>query len=286
MSTRPNSVTHPRGRLPARVYWLRRSILIGTALVLVFGFAHLLGGVGGGGSPSQQADLAASGAKKHTTAPSSTSPSTGPSIGASAGVSAHRTASPSATPSSALAQPDGPCAAQDLSVTPVVTTAYAVHHVAITLELSGARPACTFTVSPKTLAVKIVSGQDRVWSSQDCPASIAKGSVVVRSGAETAVRVTWNGRRSNGTCSRANAWARPGYYHVLGAVIGSTPADTQFKLTIAPRAVVTKTAKPKPHSTPTPSHTASPSHTATKKPSSGASGTGTKCGGDNAAGSC
>ena len=40
------SVRHPRGRLPRRVYWMRRSVVLGVALVLVFGIGKLLGGTG------------------------------------------------------------------------------------------------------------------------------------------------------------------------------------------------------------------------------------------------
>ena len=43
---RMGSVTHPRGRLPRRVYWVRRSIVLVVALLLVFGVGKLLGGTG------------------------------------------------------------------------------------------------------------------------------------------------------------------------------------------------------------------------------------------------
>ena len=40
------SVRHPRGRLPQRVYWVRRGVVLGVALLLVFGIARLIGGTG------------------------------------------------------------------------------------------------------------------------------------------------------------------------------------------------------------------------------------------------
>ena len=43
---RMGSVRHPRGRLPRRVYWVRRSVVLGVALLLVFGIGRLLGGTG------------------------------------------------------------------------------------------------------------------------------------------------------------------------------------------------------------------------------------------------
>lgn len=272
MSTRRSSVTHPRGRLPARVYWIRRSLVVATAVVLVIGFAQLLGSVGGGSSPSA-ATLSAKQSPAHS--PSAVTPPA-PSTPASS----------SSAP--VLAAPSGPCDLSALSVTPVVSVAHAANPITIALKVTGSAAACTFQASPKTLAVKIVSGQDRVWSSQDCPSSVARRTVVVRSGAEATVPVVWSGRRSDGTCSNTNKWALPGYYHVLAAVMGSTPADTQFQLTVAPRAVITRTAKPKPQhkSTASAAPSAKPSKTASKAPAKGSGGTGSVCGGDNAAGTC
>ena len=273
MSPRPNSLTHPRGRLPARVYWVRRSLVAATALAMVFGIAHLLGGGGSGGGNDAarlSADQQSTGASVSSLLPDNVHPSR---------LAPH---TPKSSPTVTLAQPDGPCSADEISVTPVVSQAYALHPVTIKLELSGSSPACTFTVSPKTVAVKITSGKDRIWSSQDCPRSIEKQTVVVRSGADTAVPVTWRGRRSNGSCSTSNPWALPGYYHVLGAAIGSTPADTQFEMTVAPRAVITKTAHPKPKKKSDKTKSTAPS----KSPSASVDGKGSKCGGDNVASSC
>jgi hypothetical protein len=138
--------------------------------------------------------------------------------------------------------------------------------VDLVLGLTGVKPACTFTASSDTLVAKVTSGKDRIWSSQDCPASIKKASVVVRSAEPATVTVSWSGRRSDQQCSRSTAWALPGYYHLTAAVIGSEPNDTQFQLASPPRPVITRTAKPHP----------------VKKKKGG----GTVCGGDNAATSC
>ena len=254
---------------------MRRGLVTLAALVLVFGFAKVFGSIGGGSS-DKGAQLAAN---ESTKAPASASTAADASTGT--------TPSPTVATSSAaptLPAPSGTCDPEDLSVTPVVEVAHAVNPVTIALKITGSSPACNFTVRPKSVAVKIVSGSDRIWSSQDCPRSVPRKTVVVRSGAETTVPVTWSGRRSNGTCATTNKWALPGYYHVLAAVIGSTPADTQFQLTVAPRAVITKTAKPKPGKKST--APATPSKSPSSTPSKGADGKGSSCGGDNAAGTC
>jgi hypothetical protein len=116
---------------------------------------------------------------------------------------------------------------------------------------------------------------------------VPKEDVVVRSAKPAVVPVTWNGRRiTDGTCGATNAWARPGYYHALAAVIGSEPTDAQFALSLPPRPVVTKTAHPKP-TKPSAGKQTSKGQTSKGQTSKGGStGTGSACGGDNAAGTC
>ena len=248
-----------RGRLPARVYWFRRTMVLLTAVALVFAVGRLLGGSGssaGGGA----ADSAAVPAAKHSTTPTPTVVGPQPFQPTPTGKAA---ADPTGD-AVALAEPDGPCGADEITVTPSVPAAVAAGRVDLVLELSGIKPACTFAVSSRTLAAKVVSGKDRIWSTQDCPNAIKATSVVVRSAAPTQVVIPWSGRRSDQDCTKATPWALPGYYHLVAAVIGSDPGDAQFHLQLAPRPVITKTAHPK-----------------TKKGSKG-----TVCGGDNAATSC
>ena len=155
-------------------------------------------------------------------------------------------AQPSATGTPVvLAAPSGPCAVDEITVTPTVPTARAGGKVDLVLELTGIRPACTFSVTSKTIVAKVTSGHDRIWSTQDCPRAVRATTVVVRSAAPTKVVVPWSGRRSDDHCSRSTPWALPGYYHVTAAAIGSEPASTQFRLRVPPRPVVTKTAHPK-----------------------------------------
>lgn len=255
------TVVHPRGRLPARVYWFRRSLVLLTALALVFAIGRLLNGSG----PGPAADRATVTASSPTPTPTPTRGVAGPVPLRPAATG--RTVGPSSAPA-VLAAPSGPCALDEITVTPTVPTAAAGKPVDLVLELTGIKPACTFSVSSRTVVAKVTSGKDRIWSTQDCPRSIRPAGVVVRSAQPTKVVVSWSGRRSDDQCSRSTAWALPGYYHVTAAVIGSEPNDAQFRLGVPPRPVVTKTVKPEV--------------TKTRKKQ----GSGTVCGGDNAAGSC
>lgn len=231
------AATRPRRRLPARVYWFRRAMVLLTALALVFAIGRLLNGPGSS-SPDDRATVTAA------------SPSATPTLGLAGPMPIRPTSTGKARPSATgtpvvLAAPTGPCAIDEITVTPTVPNATAGGRVSLTLELTGIKPACTFSVSSRTLVAKVTSGKDRIWSTQDCPSAVRSTSVVVRSAVPAVVVVPWSGRRSDDECSRSTPWALPGYYHLTAAVIGSEPGDAQFRLGLPPRPVVTKTAHPK-----------------------------------------
>lgn len=235
------TLAHPRGRLPARVYWFRRTLVLATALALVFAVGRLL--TGSGTDPAGDEGTVTGTVAAAT--PSATAPGPmGPLPAQAGGTGPTAAATPTGAPV-VLAEPTGPCAADEITVEPTVPDPVAGRSVDLVLQLTGIRPACRFTVSSRTIVAKVTSGKDRIWSTQDCRAAIRATSVVVRSAAPTKVVVHWSGRRSDDECSRSTSWALPGYYHVAAAVIGSEPGEVQFELKSPPRPVVTKTAKPK-----------------------------------------
>lgn len=239
-------------RLPARVYWFRRAMVLGTVFAVVFGVAHLLGGGDGtSGSATPAAAQVGSSTPTANGGPVGPRPVSGPTATA--------TGTP---PSVALVQPDGPCALDEISVTPVMGSTAAGAPVSLVLQLSGTRPACTFQVSPQTLVAKVVRGDDRVWTSQQCPGSVPKQTVVVRSAQPTTVQLTWSGRRSDDGCGTTTSWAPPAAYRLVAAVVGSEPGETVFRLTTPPQPVVTRTVTPKPKKvrTTTPTATANTGH--------------------------
>lgn len=145
-----------------------------------------------------------------------------------------------------LPEPKGVCLDPDVRITPSIEGAAAGGGVRIDLELtSSLSEACTWTVSPKTVVVKLTSGSDRIWTSQECPRAVPTEEVVVRRDTPAVVSMTWNGRRSDAECSGNTKWALPGYYHVLTAAYGGQPTDVQFRLRRPQAPVITKTVKPK-----------------------------------------
>lgn len=149
-----------------------------------------------------------------------------------------------------LPEPTGPCEPSDVVVTPaIVGAAYAGSPVAIRLEVTTLdTPACTYRVSPRTVAVKLVSGTDRIWSSQDCPGAVPEVDVIARQKVPGVAEMQWRGQRSDSGCTRTTPWALAGWYYVQAAAFGSEPTAVQFEL--RPAVAPTITPEPEPKSEP------------------------------------
>ncbi len=234
-------------------------MVLALALLLVFGIGKLVGGLGS--DPAERAATTSTETTPQSTAaaplPSSAAnPPFGP-VAPSRKMLRNQATTPLATPS-------GPCKVSDVSVVPTVPQATGGGDIPILLQLVGTEPACNFEVSAKTLAVKVTKGESTFWTSWQCPGTIPKTQVVVRSGVPAAVPVTWNGRASDDECSKRTRWAVAGTYHVYAAAMGSTPHDLEFAIIDPPQRVRTKTVKPKPQqhsSSSSPSQSPSPSTT-------------------------
>lgn len=235
-----SSVARPRGPLPARVYWVRRAVVLGVAFLLIFGLARLLGSGGdeGGGSDAtaQQAagqvdDQSTDHQETQGTEPTETKKKRSP-----------KTKKPKKAP---LPQPTGACDPADITVAPRLDTVAWSDKIKVPLRLSGREPACTFEVSSDSLVIKITSGSDLIWTSQQC-GRLPADDVVVRSETATKVVFVWNGRRSDDECDRTAAFAKPGWYHVEVATFGGEPTSDKFELTPPEPKNVYKTEKPKP----------------------------------------
>ncbi len=231
-----------RGPLPAGVYWRRRLVLLSVGLVLVVALARLLGGNSDGASTD------AGVAEQAAAVPSSTAPSDSPSASPTKKPRKGKGNRPTATPTPEpppLAVPDGPCDEADIAITPSAVDAVAGRDVVILLSLTTiVDPACTWRVSSGNLSVKLTSGDDDIWSSQQCPSVVPVKDVIVRSAEPTTVALVWDARRSDEDCSRLTDWALPGDYHVIAAALGGEPTDVQFTLEAPVADVITETATP------------------------------------------
>jgi hypothetical protein len=226
-----------RGRLPARVYWVRRVMVLGIALLLVVGIARLLSGSSDGSSGPDQAAPAAD----------TSSGVAGPSVsGTGRGRHHHRSRStPSASP---VAMPSGPCADDDVAITPSVPHPVAGSDIDLVLDISTiTSPACDWALSGRTLALKITSGPDLIWTTVQCAKVIPTENLVLRNSAPTRVRLTWNARRSEPGCPKVTDWAKLGTYHLHVAALSGQPQEVTFTLVAPSPPQVTRTVHPKKH---------------------------------------
>lgn len=226
----------PRGPLPAGVYWRRRALVLLVVVILVLFLVKLIGG--GSDAESDNDDAATQVAA--TRDPEVTTSAAPATTGA-----AEATGSKPRKTKTPLAQPDGPCDPAEVRIGLATERVANDGRVELVLALTGSEAACTFTVSPDTVALKIVSGADNIWYGQHCPDTIPTADVVVRSAVGAKVRMTWDGRRSDPDCSRDTDWALPGSYHLIAAAFGGDPVDTQFELTRPGPVTVTVTPTPK-----------------------------------------
>jgi hypothetical protein len=214
--------------------------VLGVAVLLVVGVARLLGGSSDASSGPDRAATVAD------TAAATLTPSTnGP---ANTGKHHRHKSATAADPATQVAMPSGPCAPDDIAMTPSVPKPIAGSDVTIVLDISTiTTPACTWTLSSRTLAMKITSGNDLIWTTVECSRTIPAQDLVLRLGEPVRVRLTWDARRSEPGCPGATKWALPGTYHVHVAALAGQPADVAFLLSAPSPADVTRTAHPKQH---------------------------------------
>jgi hypothetical protein len=231
-----------RGPLPARVYWVRRMMMLGIATLLMVGIAKMLGGSSDGSSGPDAARNVAETAPQSQASVSSAPQTFGPG---SSGKHDHKKID---APVTRVAMPSGPCEASDIAITPSVPKPIAGDDITLVLDVSSLNtPACTWSLSGKTMALKITSGNDLIWTSGECPHALPSQDLVVRQSEPTRVKLTWDARRSEPGCPVRTEWALPGTYHLHVAALAGQPQDVTFLLTAPAPAEVTKTAHPRQH---------------------------------------
>jgi hypothetical protein len=224
--------------------------VLGTAALMVFAVGRLLVGSSDGADsgPSDPRAVQVAATLGPSATPSVTS--TGPEIRMPKSTKKPRKSRPPHPTPTPLAQPSGPCSPEDVVITPEVRNPVGGGDIVVALTLRTLlSPACTFDVSARSVTMSITSGADDIWSSRQCPRVVPTTDVVARRDVATYVFVTWNGRRSDDTCSPRTEWARPGWYHVRVAAFGGEPADEQFELSAPQPATITTTVIPDPEPT-------------------------------------
>jgi hypothetical protein len=192
----------PVGPEPAQTYWLRRAVLAAAALLVLVLLLQLL--------PGGDDDRLAQSPADATAGPS---PEPLPTPGTSA------SADPSATPDPSASA--APCDEATLTVEAgAEDDSYPVGEeprLELVVTNTGATP-CSRDLGQAAVELQVVSGEDRIWSSDDCaPGGEADVTVLQPGQAETST-VTWPGTRSEPGCQGDDEPAAAGTYRVVGRV--------------------------------------------------------------------
>ena len=166
-----------RGSLPPGVYWRRRLAVLTVALVVFLGVGKVLdhGSDGSSGDKAEQAGAST------LTSPTATVPASDPTKKGGKGKGnggkgnggkgngkggkgdGTPTATPTPTPTPVLPDPSGPCADEDVYLTPSIAAPVGGADITVMLNLqTRVTEACTWQVSPDTVTMNIVSGRDRI----------------------------------------------------------------------------------------------------------------------------
>jgi hypothetical protein len=173
-----------------------------------------------------------------TAATTAATPSASPTPSAGARVSAGATPaseSPSAEPSATTATTPKPtptptpepvtCAANTLRPTLTGKQQLRVkERSTMTLSLiNGSGQTCTATVNRDNFELRIYSGSDRIWSTQDCATIVKPLTRTLKAEQAMAWKLTWNGRRSQPGCQSRPEIPRPGTYYATAQLAGAEP---------------------------------------------------------------
>lgn len=163
---------------------------------------------------------------------------TAPTIGPKA-----PTATPSAKPHRATAKPTAtptPTPTSDSAAAGPVKCAKSVLSVRIKTDrdtYSGSQKpklylgvknsgpnACLVNLGSKALSFTIISGNDRIWSSDDCQGKGTSDIRLLKPGQTLWARSVWSKVRSAPGCPKGMPAAKPGYYRVEGSAGGVEPS--------------------------------------------------------------
>lgn len=209
-----STVLRPVGPRPARVYWVRRVVvLVGLLVValLVWGLVSALGALGvlGGGSAE-------------------------PAPGAAAGTATAGPADDDAAAAAPLTDGrPGPCDPADLTVslaTPVRAYGEDQAPTFTFAVTNGGDAACTVDAGSGNLVVTVTSGEDRIWSSTDCVEAPGEQILLLDRDARHQETVQWPRERSDEPCTADLPAPRPGTYQAVATFHGAQTAAAVFEL--------------------------------------------------------
>lgn len=201
----------PVGPLPASTYWRRRLLLLVVLVVVLLVVVKAFGGgqakkdVRSGPAPSPSPSVNRS-LPPAPSSPASVPPSTSPLL--TCGDSVLQVT----TEADAQAYPSGAAPRFTLTVRNVGSVA------------------CRRALGPDAVELRVLSGEDRIWSSDDCNDAKGQGVMTLKPGEAQAMSVRWPGKRTKPDCKIGDV-AQPGTYRVSARVGTIVRQGSVFRIT-------------------------------------------------------
>ena len=201
----------PVGPLPASTYWRRRVFLLVLLVVVALVLLKACGGDDDKGSPRS------SGSSPTPSPVASVTPS--PSVAAS--------------PSPPAPAPLQTCRDTVLQVTTESDAesypSGGAPRFTLTVRNIGS-VACRRALGPDAVELRVFSGEDRIWSSDDCNDAKGEGVLTLKPGEAQALTVRWPGKRTKPDCDVGEV-AQPGTYRVSARVGSIVRQGSVFRIT-------------------------------------------------------
>lgn len=192
-----SGVLSPVGPHPARVYWVRRLVVIGVPLILILIIAVSCSG--GGGKPS-------------------------------GGAATEPTTSTTTTTSS---DPDAACVPGDLQAQLSVSAESTIYQVgdsptftATITNVSGST--CTFTSTPANEIWTVYSGPTKFWTTAGCQAVGSPTTKQLAPGTSRTLTISWDGKRQEPNCTHDADPVDVGTYHLHAKLDGVSAKQVTF----------------------------------------------------------
>lgn len=215
-----NTVLRPVGPQPARIYWVRRLVLLAAFVAAVVLVVALAGRGGAADADGDSGAVSASGSEDDGSegsgdAGDETDGADGDADGAAAD------GAPAA------------CAPQSLTVTLTAdATSYAADATpTFTVSFTNtSSESCVIDAGAANQALVVTSGSDRIWSSADCPAEGGTRTLLLAPGAQDQDAIAWPRVRSDETCSTDLPAPRSGTYSAVAVLGGAQSGSVVFDL--------------------------------------------------------
>ena len=230
-----SSVLHPVGPEPPQTYWVRRVLVLVSAILVVAVVAALI--------LSQTNSTTVSASPTPVPSPPTTSAtptaSATPQPSVPAAKKAVTTTSAKPKPVKSVRAPAKPtrvpvyaCPSDQLRATLTGKNrlkAGKAGKFEISL-INGSGQTCRVAVNGANFELKIYSGTDRIWSSDDCTKAVRKITKNVKSERAVAWTMKWDGRRSRDNCKRRPEIPRAGTYFATAQFKGAKPVQLRMIL--------------------------------------------------------